>query len=200
MTSSTHRRRARLGLLGAFVVLAASVSALLLVPRYSRPVAVADVGTAAPDFHLYDTTGRPVALSDFRGHPVVLFFSSIDCPRSADYCERIDRLARQFADGGQVKFLALNVSPSEHLDPWLVRTDDRVAKRSFPTLLDPKGAVATRYSADKTPMTVVLDPRGLVRYRGPFDDNADAAFVTRTYAADAVRNIVGTDGIAIAGR
>ena len=33
-----------------------------------------DIGTAAPDFTLPDQDGEPVALSDFRGRPVVLYF------------------------------------------------------------------------------------------------------------------------------
>jgi peroxiredoxin Q/BCP len=31
-------------------------------------------GTQAPDFELPDQDGNPVALSDFRGQPVVLYF------------------------------------------------------------------------------------------------------------------------------
>ena len=31
-------------------------------------------GTQAPDFTLPDQDGEPVALSDFRGRPVVLYF------------------------------------------------------------------------------------------------------------------------------
>src|SRR5688572_7162440 len=90
------RRRAQFGLFAAFVVLAASMAALMLKPRYGKPVGVADVGTVAPDFQLQDTDGRTIKLSQHRGQAVVLFFGSVDCPRRADYNSRIDRLARAF--------------------------------------------------------------------------------------------------------
>jgi hypothetical protein len=189
VTLST-RRCAHLGLVGTFAVLAASVSALLLVPRQSRPVEVADVGTVAPDFQLLDTTNRPVSLADFRGQAVVLFFASLDDSLSGDYSDRVDRLARSYASDGRVKFLAVNVSRGDRVEPWLVQLNSRVASRSFPTLLDQRATVATRYSATQTPMVVILDPHGVVRYRGPFDNSADAAFVSRAFATEALHEVL----------
>jgi peroxiredoxin len=34
-----------------------------------------DLNTPAPDFELADTAGKPVRLSDFRGHLVLLVFN-----------------------------------------------------------------------------------------------------------------------------
>src|SRR6266496_1722201 len=121
------RLRARLGLAAAFAVLAASFTTLLIVPRHSRPVALADVGTIAPDFALYDTAGQVVTLSDYRGQAVVLFFSSISSPQSAQYSDRVDRLARDYSIDGRVKFFAINTSPADKLDPLLIRVDPRVS-------------------------------------------------------------------------
>ena len=190
MTLPASARRAQLGLFAAFVVLAASVAALIIVPRHSRPVAIADVGTVAPDFQLYDTHGQVVTLSEHRGDAVVLFFSSINNPNSDLYSERVDRLCRDYAVDGRVKFFAINIPGSEKLDPLALRLDPRIADRSFPTLLDDRGDVATRYSARQTPFMVVINPRGIVRYRGPFDNNADLAFASRPLCAEALRGVL----------
>ena len=193
LRNRTSSRLARLGLSAAFLVLGISVAVLVLVPRYSRPVALADVGTAAPDFRLRDSSGHEIALADQRGRPVVLFFQSSSSRHAYD--ARIGRLAEQFAADGRVTFLgieepaALDRSADLQLAagslPPLLEQE-----RSFPTLIDDRGSLALRYSADAFPMVVVIDARGLVRYRGPIDDNADPAFVTRTFTADVLLDLL----------
>jgi peroxiredoxin len=194
------RRRAQIGLAAAFVVLAASLSALLVVPRYSRPVQVADVGTTAPDFELRDLNGSPFSLHDYRGQVVVLFFSSLQSPQSTQYNERIERLARSYDNDARVKFFAINIGDGEHDDPFLLRLDDRVSSRTYPTLLDEKAIIATHYSAMQPPYMIVIDPRGVVRYRGAFDDNADIAFASHSYLADALRDVLESSTVAVASK
>jgi peroxiredoxin len=186
------RRRAQLGLIAAFLTLACAVSALLLKPRYSRPVAVADVGTLAPDFQLEDVDGRTFTLSRHRGQAVVMFFGSVNCPRTADYNARVERLARIHANDERVKFVAVDVTPrGQSIDPKALRHDPAVAARGFPTLVDAHGAIAHRFSADKTPTFIVLDAHGVVRYRGPFDNSPDIAFVTHRFCAEALGEVLG---------
>jgi peroxiredoxin Q/BCP len=38
------------------------------------PISELEVGSAAPDFKLASTTGNEIALSDYRGKKVILFF------------------------------------------------------------------------------------------------------------------------------
>ena len=194
------RRRAQLGLLGAFVVLAGAVATLLVKPRHSKPVAIADVGTLAPDFHLEDIAGRAFTLSQHRGKAVVLFFGSVDCPRTADYNARVERLARQYANDHRVEFVAVDTTPRvAAASREALRSDPAVAARGFPTLVDVHGAVARRYSAVKTPTFVILDNHGVVRYRGPFDNSQDLAFATHAFCADALDDVVGAPTSAVAG-
>jgi peroxiredoxin len=190
-------------LTGAFAVLAMSLSALVLVPRYSHPITAAEVGTVAPDFRLLDTDGRPVTLSAYRGQAVVLFFGSLHCPKTADYNARVDQLARRYAADSRVKFLALDVADSSNAaDPdsnrLRVRVDANMVGRTFPTLIDDRASVATRYSAAQMPLFVVIDPRGVVTYRGAFDDSQDLAFATKHFLADALSDALGapTDAMA----
>jgi thiol-disulfide isomerase/thioredoxin len=189
---------AQLGLLSAFVVLGLSLSALVIMPRRAKPVAVADMGTVAPDFRLTDITGQPTMLSQYRGQVVVLFFSSLTNPACSQYDERLARLADDYAGDARVKFLCLNVA--DKADPVLMRLDPLVAKRNFPTLLDDKAGVATRYSAGDTPMFIVIDPHGVVRYRGPFDNSADIAFASQSFCREAIRGVLDTSALRFAAR
>ena len=191
---------ARIGLAASFMLVAVSMAALVLVPRYSRPVAVADIGTAAPDFQLRDTTGHDFSLANFRGQAVVLYFSSLDSSLCAEYNDRVEQLARRYGQDSRVKFLAVNRCSGDAIDPLLVRLDERVTQRSYPTLIDIKGLVASRYSANTLPYVVVVDPRGYVCYRGPFDNNLDVAFVTHPFCAEAVHDVLATSDVAVASK
>jgi peroxiredoxin len=167
--------------LGSFLLVFASVATIVLVPRYSCPVSVADIGTTAPDFQLHDTRGRTINLTGCRGQAVVLFFCKSFPTPQEDYGPRVAQLAQQYGGDGRVQFLAI-AGESD-----LVTAADR----PFPTLIDDHGAVAARYSAWPKPFMIVIDPRGQVRYRGAFDDNRDSAFVTQNYCADALRDVLG---------
>jgi cytochrome oxidase Cu insertion factor (SCO1/SenC/PrrC family) len=188
------RRRAQLGLFAAAVVLATSVTTLIVAPRRSKPVAVADIGTLAPDFQLRDVQGVNFTLSEQRGHAVVLFFGSVKCPKTAAYNARVDRLARDFAADARVKVVALDVTSRGEtpLDRYTLALDPVVAGRSFATLCDEKGLVASRYSANETPTFVLIDTHGVVRYRGAFDNSADVAFATQPLVPGALADVLGT--------
>lgn len=70
-------------------------------------------GTVAPDFHLKDQSGQPVALSQFHGQPVVLTFLYAHCP---DVCpltaETLRAAQAQLGkDASRVMMLAVSVDP-----------------------------------------------------------------------------------------
>ncbi len=72
-------------------------------------------GTPAPDFHLTDQNGHAVALSDLRGHVVVLTFVYTQC---TDICPLIaSKLGRGYdllgPQAKQVDFVAISVAPEE---------------------------------------------------------------------------------------
>lgn len=191
------RTRAQLGLLAAVVVLTAAVGALVLRPRQSRPVAVADVGTVAPDFALYNQSGEPFTLSSFHGQAVVLFFAGSHAPAARQYEQRVNRLAQTYAADERVKFFAIEVADPSKTHS-LLPIDHR--ERAFPTLLDESAAVATRFSVRELPMIVVIDPHGVVRYRGPFDNSPDIAFANHTFAADALTDVLESTTVTVAGK
>jgi cytochrome oxidase Cu insertion factor (SCO1/SenC/PrrC family) len=195
----SSRRFAQFGLAAAFVLATACASTLLIVPVMSKPVAVADLGTKAPDFQLNDLGGATFTLSDCRGQAVVLYFCSDESKLSKAYDERVDRLAQDYAADGRVKFFAVNVGDGHaSFDPLMLRPNSHTVARSFPTLLDERALVAARYSVKNTPMMVVIDARGDVHYRGAFDNSADLAFATRHLCEEAVRDVLESSTPALA--
>ena len=181
------------------MVLGGAMTTLALAPRYSKPVAVADVGTLAPDFQLEDVEGRTFTLSQHRGQAVVLFFGALNSPATAEYNTRVTRLAQMYADDTRVLFCALENARGQQVNPGWLRADPDIVARGFPTLIDDHGAVAARYSATEMPMFVVLDAHGVVRYRGPFDNSADIAFATQPFCAEALLDVLGAPTSAVAG-
>src|SRR5437773_940733 len=164
------RRTAQLGLASAMLMWVLSMGLLIVRPLMEKPLPFAEPGTTAPDFALRDTEGRSVSLSSLQGQAVVLCFTSARNPNCMQYHDRIEAIARRYRADARVRFYAVNVDPNA--DALEVRVDAKIVGRSFPTLVDPAGQVAARYSIIDTPQIAIVDPSGLLRYRGPVDDNA----------------------------
>jgi protein SCO1/2 len=75
------------------------------------PAKIAAVGSAFPDFHLVDQNARPVALSDFRGRPVVLSFIYTRCPLPWACPATVAGLARVGASNPSPHFVLVTVDP-----------------------------------------------------------------------------------------
>jgi peroxiredoxin len=183
------RRKAQFGLSAAGLVLGVCVAALIH-GAHAQPLPFVTAGVKAPDFALSEGGDSSITLWGFRGKTVVLFFGSTQCPVSAEYNTRVTQLAREYIDNPRVQFLAINVTTTA-CDPAEVHHDPKVLNRFYPTLCDEKSRVADLYSVTQTPEFVIVDPAGMVRYRGAFDDNENEKLAAHHYCADAIRDIVG---------
>lgn len=80
--------------------------------RLPKPVDKPATGSEVPDFTLIDQSGRPVKLSDFRGHLVAIDFIYTRCPLP-DVCPRLSanfaRLQRRF--NGRIVLLSITLDP-----------------------------------------------------------------------------------------
>ncbi len=147
-----------------------------------------------PDFSLEDSDGKPVRLSQFRGKSVLLAFWSPDAPASLDDAAALNALQQRNPDRLAILGICTPPPPScadehdhghasgpehahHHHDHSATSAEaptvnsaaaQGAAQRQhihFPMLLDAKGTVALRFSANDFPAYILLDSQGMVRRR-----------------------------------
>ena len=118
------------------------------------------VGGIAPEFQLSSLSGKNVALSDFKGKPVILFIWATWCP----YCVReLAYLEKSYADikKSGVELLAIDSGePKERVNKYL---KDR--KIEFPVLLDIDSKVSYAYNVIGIPTLVLVDAQGKIQFK-----------------------------------
>ncbi len=141
-----------------------------------------------PNLALKDLDGRLHRLGDLAGKTVVLHFWSTRCPWVKISDPKMVALAETYAKNPKVVFLAVDSNRTE-LSPGPrsgrktpgktgaarpyaeLRETARKRKLPFPVLVDPGNVVADRFQALTTPHCYVIDPKGVLRYSGAFDDD-----------------------------
>lgn len=145
------------------IIIAAALIGLLLSDHGGGPAAPVTgtaVGNLAPDFALADTSGRPIALHQFRGRPVMIHFWAVDCTScQAEQPEYV----RAIASLGTAAPVVLAV------DAWAepaARIASYVRRQHMPgiALVDPDAHVFQAvYAGQGTPYTFYVDARGIIR-------------------------------------
>ena len=128
-------------------------------------------------FTLPDTDGTPTPLHVDGAPAAVVVFTCNHCPYALAWHERLQAVARDYADRG-VRFLQINPNDSaKHPRDSLEAMKARVAAGEFaaPYLRDESQEVARAWGAKTTPDVFVTDATGVV-YRGaPDADHRDPA-------------------------
>jgi peroxiredoxin len=146
-------------------------------PVTSAPAAAAAVvGAPAPDFTLTDYDGKSVHLADLKGKTVVLEWFNPECPFvKASHLKGSlrDAAKRHKAEG--VVWLGVNSSaPGKQGNaPDRVAAGKQALGIDHPILVDATGQVGHQYGATNTPNMYVIDPRGILVYRGAIDNSPD---------------------------
>ncbi len=136
----------------------------------------AALGQKAPDFALRDLDGNNVKLSDFRGKTVVLEWFNPECPFvKKNHGEGpLKDMAKKVAEKGVVWLAVNSNAPGKQGHGAAV---NREGKQRFglshPVLLDETGEVGRLYGATNTPHMYVVDPAGVLAYRGAIDNAPD---------------------------
>lgn len=135
------------------------------------------VGKSAPQFVVMDSQGRKRNLSEFKGKPVVLEWTSPSCPFvKAQYQSGVMQETQKAAAAQGVIWLTiLSTHPtrSDYLAADKAEAFDR-SRGGSPTalLLDAEGTMGRSYGAIVTPQIYVIDAAGNVVYSGATSDKA----------------------------
>jgi len=158
-----HQRCVRLSVLALFCLLGAT-TALAGVnqdydPERALQISQAAIGKPLGDFHFRDESGRPVALSDYRGMPVLisLIYSSCfhTCPVTTQYLKKAVRAAKDAL--GDRPFQVLSVG-------FDVPTDSPQRMASFRHIQAVKASNWAFLSADRPTIDVLTKVLGFAYY------------------------------------
>lgn len=140
----------------------------------------------APHFSLPDLGGSTHSLADYRGKITILNFWSAECPWSARRDAELIPLLDKWGQRVTLLPIASNANESYEL------ISQAVQDRGLPiVLLDRDQSVADLYNAQTTPHFFVIDPSGILRYQGAFDDiTFRQRIATRHFLVDAVEALL----------
>lgn len=145
----------------------AALAALVSLAALSTSAAALEPGQDVGAIKGQDETGQQRSLDQHQGKVVVLVFWGSECPTSKRYAERLRELTNQW--GNKVVFLGVASNGSDQPDK--VKGAKAQQKLEFPILLDKGGEIAKRLGVGTTPIAVVIDAQGKLRYRGQIDDD-----------------------------
>lgn len=126
-------------------------------------------GHPAPDFTLSDVQGHPVALSDFKGQPVIINFWATWCgPCRVE----MPHLQAAYENHHQNGLVVLGVNLTERDDPRAVPDFLAEFGLTFPVVLDHSGQVAELYRVLGQPASVFIDQEGMIHqvFQGPVNE------------------------------
>lgn len=136
------------------------------------PSTMQTLGTRAPDFSLPDAvSGQQIALSQFRGKPLLVMFICRHCPYVKHIETELARLGHDYAG----KDLAIVAISSNDAAKYPEDAPDKLSSMAkmlgftFPLCYDESQAVAQSYGAACTPDFFVYDSSHGLVYRGQFD-------------------------------
>ena len=133
------------------------------------------VGSRVADFSLTQPDGSPVEYSALEGNVTLIIFTSVQCPVSNSYNDRMKALYQDYAPKG-VKFIVINANRTEPAPAVLEHA--QAHGFPFPVYKDANNVVADKFGATVTPETYVIDSTGTIRYHGSFDDSQNPSRVT----------------------
>jgi len=131
------------------------------------------LGDTAPAFELPGIDGKTYSLGDFAGRPLAVVFSCVHCPYVVAWEDRINAVARDYAD--RVGLVAVNSNAG-----YLGDSPEDMKERSdekgfvFPFLYDETQEAAASYGASRTPEVFLFDAEHRLVYHGtPDSDHKD---------------------------
>jgi peroxiredoxin len=158
-------------------------------------LAVAD---PAPLFELPDVDGVPVRMHPAGAAATVVVFTANGCPYARAWHDRIQDVARDYADRNVTLLQVVSNDDAGHPEDSLESMRHRVAAGDFagPLLHDAGQSVAQAYGATATPEVFVVDREGVVRYHGAPDGDYDDPAQGATWVREALDDVLAGRAVA----
>jgi len=129
-------------------------------PPTGAEESLATVGKAAPDFSGVDLDGRPIRLSDYKGHPVLLNFWASWCGPCRSEQPGLLTIASAYGPRGLV---IIGVNVRDNLQQARIYRDEfHVPYRS---IYDQAARLGHSYQIDAPPGSVFIDRSGVIQFK-----------------------------------
>jgi peroxiredoxin len=162
-------------------VILGAVLAIGAIAKYRMDDTVANAlnelpgGSSAPAFTLTDTKGKQHNLADYKGKYVVLEWVNFGCPFVKKHYESGNMQATQkkAVEKGVVWLSVCSSAKFKQGHMSAAGWNEEIADRklaSTAVLLDESGAVGKAYGAKTTPHMYIVNPDGVLIYKGAIDD------------------------------
>jgi len=112
------------------------------------------IGDPITNFTAEDITGKPIALDDYKGSPVILRFFLVDCKFCAADTPAFNAYFEKHQPNGLKIVYINNDAPNVEA---VQEFAEKLAIR-FPVIADPEGRIAAQYNIKAQPLTLMLDP------------------------------------------
>ncbi len=112
------------------------------------------IGDPITPFTAEDITGKPIALDDYKGSPVILRFFLVDCK----FCTADTPAFNAYFDKHQPDGLKIVYINNDAPNIETVREFAEKLAIRFPVIADPEGRIAAQYNIKAQPLTLMLDP------------------------------------------
>ena len=136
--------------------------------------AVLSAGDGRARLQMNAVTGGTIPPFAPAGKAGVVFFVATDCPVSNSYAPEIQRVCREYGPRGvgcSLIYEDVDVHPtSAHLDQQVRAHLREYSYAGVPAAVDRDRTIATAAKATITPLAVVVDRSGDIRYRGRIDN------------------------------
>jgi peroxiredoxin len=149
-------------------------------------------GDPAPVFTLPDARGGDVTLDPSAAAATVVVFTANGCPYALAWHDRIQQVARDYADRDVALVQVVGNDETGHPEDSLEAMRHRVANGEIagPYLRDADQEVVAAYGATATPEVFVLDRSGAVRYHGAPDADHDDPAQDARWIRDALDDVL----------
>jgi hypothetical protein len=178
------RKRLLLRILGVFVVIAAvgGTFAARWIKAHEDPEFLPElltVNAPAPAFEALDTQGKPHSLAGYAGKWVVLEWFNHGCPATKAHYKLVNgvgntqSMQEEYTKRGVVWLSVVSSGKGRQGYTSAKKAEEQAKdKGATPTAIirDTLGVLGKLYGARNTPQYAIVDPDGVLRYRGAIDD------------------------------